>query len=377
MKKILLGVGIFLSVGILSGVSFSANTVQYQDCFKYNCAYYFESPPLTFVWIDGVDVWVASDFPDKYIPLVKRAVKMYNAVANIGLIFRGKSDKPVNFFFDTKNCNFKDQNWDLFPKGITVIHIPSSCKGKVLTGLDYGFTIQVPLSTVNGKPVSPHQASSLIAVYEDVPESIGNLLVYIHEFGHALGFVHVRDVGIDPNTTISVMSWSVPITEEDKTVLQAYYGVPNTNDSMEVFEFNTYRDTFVARTENGVCVAGGVYPFTAMVISGNCEVKPVKDVAVSCWEVYGNPRDKCTIRVVDKNNNSAEYTITIQGLNFIDNNPPDETDGTVYSGGSGGGGGCNTGSYEMAIAGLLAFLGKVIRRGIRRKRYLNLALRNM
>ena len=103
----------------------------------------------------------------------------------------------------------------------------------------------------------------------------------------------------------------------------------------------------------------GVYPFTAVVVSGNCEVKPQMDRSVVCWEVYGKGGETCTIRVVDSQGNSAEGTIVVEGFSFVGDIPVD--DGGVVSESGGGGGGCNTAS-ELGILGLLAVLGRFLRR---------------
>ena len=110
-----------------------------------------------------------------------------------------------------------------------------------------------------------------------------------------------------------------------------------------------------------MCVAGGVYPFVAQVVSGNCELKPTMGKSVLCWEVYGSEGEKCTIRVVDKNNNSTEYSLTVLGAGEqlpVETNPA--LGGEISSGS--GAGGCNSGSSELGLLSLMAILGKGARK---------------
>ena len=342
------------ALALFSSLSFGLNTVEYRECYKYNCSVYWDNPPKTYVWTDGVEVWVASDFPDENIPIVERTVKMFNAVANVNLIFKGKSNLPSSHFIDRQTCEPNYGNIADF-EGIIFISIPYNCSQNF--GHNYGFTFQVGLIETTVPP--PIKAGSVIAIYESPDALISqNLLIYIHELGHALGFVHVEDVGLDPNSVISIMSWSVPITQEDVDVLQYFYGQPTQAEPMEVFEYHISKDSFISETQNGICVAGGIYPYTPMVVSGNCELRPIKGASVNCWEVHGNIGETCTVKVVDKDNNSAEYTITVQGFNFVGDTP---VDGGAVSESGGGGGGCNTAS-ELGVLGLLAVLGRFLRR---------------
>ncbi len=204
MKKAVVALSLF------SSLVFGLNTVEFRECYKYNCSAYWNNPPQTYVWTNGVEVWVASDFPDENIPIVERAVKMFNSVANVNLIFRGKSNLPSSNFVDRQTCEPNYGNIANF-EGIIFISIPYSCSQNF--GHNYGFTFQPSLvETANQNQV---RAGSVVAIYESSDQLVSqNLVIYLHELGHALGFVHVSDVGLDPNSVISIMSWSVPITQK-------------------------------------------------------------------------------------------------------------------------------------------------------------------
>ncbi|RUM30061.1 MAG: hypothetical protein DSY32_02635 [Aquifex sp.] len=303
-----------------------------------------------------MEVWVASDFPEDQIPNVKRAIKFWNSIANVKLIFKGKTSYTSDEMFYKQGCYW---NINLPVKGIVVLEYPQSC-GIVRNERGNAF---VPAGyTLQGRTEE--------LVYVGIVEGERDLTTYIHEFGHAIGLKHPfefgePDTGDNPVYSIMQYTYRVIGARSDVEVAQYLYGQPTDNYPMEIYEYNTADNYMHSRTYRGVCVFGGVYPFNAYVVEGDCTLKPTMDESQTCWEVYEGSSENCTIEVSDSKGETVRYTVAKLVTPF-EPLPPSEGS-SQGSSGSGGGGGCNTGSYEMAIAGLLAFLGKVIRRRIRRK----------
>ena len=349
MKKAVVALSLF------SSLVFGLNTAEPYPCYRYACTLGPDAngnpvPTDTFRWIEPVEVWIVSDFPPEKEVNVKRALKIWSSVSGVKFIYRGRLNLSNSQVFDENRCSINDAVLSNF-KGILFYEYPSSC----------GY-----VSYERGDATVPLlQARQQTRAYIGIVREYNAVSTFIHELGHAIGLEHPfavgeSDSGNNPTYSIMQYRYAVIISQDDVEVAQYLYGQPTQGEPMEVFEYNAYNEAVMSRTPNGVCVAGGVYPFTAMVVSGNCEVRPEMDRSVVCWEVYGNPGERCTIRVVDSQNNSAEYTITVQGFSGIAEPTPTPSDG-VASGG-GGGGGCNTGASELGILGLLAILGRALRR---------------
>lgn len=341
------------ALALFSSLSFGLNTAEPYPCYRYACGIIADAngnpvPTDTFRWIEPVEVWIVSDFPQEKEKNVIRALKMWSSVSGIKFIYRGRLNLSNAQVFDENRCSINDAILSDF-KGILFYEYPSSCG---YNSYERGDAI-VPLLD------STQQTRAYIGIVREY----NAVSTFIHEVGHAIGLEHPfavgePDSGDNPTYSIMQYSYSVIISQDDVEVAQYLYGQPTQGEPMEVFEYKAYEEAVMSRTPNGVCVAGGVYPFTAVVVSGNCEVKPQMDRSVVCWEVYGDAGETCTIRVVDSQGNSAEGTIVVESFSFTGDTP---VDGGAVSESGGGGGGCNTAS-ELGVLGLLAVLGRALRR---------------
>ena len=136
----------------------------------------------------------------------------------------------------------------------------------------------------------------------------------------------------------------IPISFDDVEVVQYLYSYPVSNEPMEVFQ---YSGDFSSRTPEGICIAGGIYPFEVKTLSENCYVKPIMDVSLLCWEVYIKKGNSCPLEVYDATGQVVQFEFVPQ---------TDEYYYTVIAPGNdlttseGGGGGCNTASEFSVLA---------------------------
>ena len=344
------------SLALFSSLVFGLNTAEPYPCYRYACTLGPDAngnpvPTDTFRWIEPVEVWIVSDFPPEKEKNVIRALKMWSSVSGIKFIYRGRLNLSNAQVFDENTCLPKPEVSNI--KGIVFFNYPQSCN---MSPLERGHTF---------KPIFVDPTPRPMDVQVGIVENYNDVSTFIHELGHAIGLGHPfehgePDSGDNPTYSIMQYSYRAIISQDDVEVTQYLYGQPTEGEPMEVFEYKAYEEAVMSRTPNGICVAGGVYPFTAVVVSGNCEVKPQMDRSVVCWEVYGDAGETCTIRVVDSQGNSAEGTIVVESFSFTGDIPVDDG-GVVSESGGGGGGGCNTAS-ELGILGLLAVLGRFLRR---------------
>jgi len=260
-------------------------------CVSYAC-YFFPKEGdypgkwevYTIKWIGAVKVYLHSGAGFLKKDLL-RTIKLYNTAANVKLSYGGQTEIPLDRIFDKRRCALT-RFFKKLPSGIYVY----------MAGRDYEHCRDSVLVEGFVRFEKPPADKMLILLFELARDLNHELLVLLHEFGHALGLGHPHDWGAD---YLSVMSYKIAPTWRDVSLLREIYGEPSEVPNIEIFRVsgNDVKSNFPdMKSEKGFCVVGGRLPYSVSV-KGNCFTKPQVRGSAFCWAVYG---EECTVRVKDK-----------------------------------------------------------------------------